>query len=85
MGAGNASDEYQYYIFDTFGREIFNIGFSKYDENCNGEYDEDDEYIFDNVKVTKEIWEDLTRQYLYEDEDGIEQIKNEIEWLKMEF
>lgn len=60
MGAGNASDEYQYYIFDTFGREIFNIGFSKYDENGNGEYDEDDEYIFDNVKVTKEIWEDLT-------------------------
>lgn len=85
MGAGNKSDEYQYYIFDTFGREIFHIGFSKYDENGNGEYDEDDEYIFDNVKVTKEIWEDLTRQYLYEDEDGIEQIKNEIEWLKMEF
>ena len=46
----------------------------------NGEYDEGDEYVFDNVEVTKDIWEKLTERFLYIDEDGIERIKNEIEW-----
>ena len=85
MGAGPVSDGCKYSIFDTFGNEIFSIGFTKYDENGNGTYDEDDEYIFDDVIVTKDEWEKLTRKYLYKDEDGIDQIKNEISWLKMEF
>lgn len=85
MGAGPLSDEYTYLIFDTSGNEIFSIGFTKYDENSNGEYDEDDEYVFDGVVVTKQVWEELTRRYLYIDEDGVEQIKDEIEWLQMEF
>ena len=37
-------------------------------------------YVFDNVEVTKDIWEKLTERFLYIDEDGIERIKNEIEW-----
>ena len=41
---------------------------------------EGDEYVFDNVEVTKDIWEKLTERFLYIDEDGIERIKNEIEW-----
>ena len=53
---------------------------TKYDKNFNGEYDEGDEYVFDNVEVTKDIWEKLTERFLYIDEDGIERIKNEIEW-----
>ena len=80
FGAGPLSDEYRYYIFDTYGNETFSIGFTKYDKNFNGEYDEDDEYVFDNVEVTKDIWEKLTERFLYIDEDGIERIKNEIEW-----
>ena len=56
------------------------FGFTKYDKNFNGEYDEGDEYVFDNVEVTKDIWEKLTERFLYIDEDGIERIKNEIEW-----
>ena len=63
MGAGPVSDGYKYSIFDTFGNEIFSIGFTKYDENGNGTYDEDDEYIFDDVIVTKDEWEKLTRKY----------------------
>ena len=80
FGAGPLSDEYRYYIFDTYGNETFSIGFTKYDKNFNGEYDEGDEYVFDNVEVTKDIWEKLTERFLYIDEDGIERIKNEIEW-----
>lgn len=56
------------------------LRFTKYDKNFNGEYDEGDEYVFDNVEVTKDIWEKLTERFLYIDEDGIERIKNEIEW-----
>ena len=36
--------------------------------------------LIDNVEVTKDIWEKLTERFLYIDEDGIERIKNEIEW-----
>ncbi len=49
-------------------------------KNFNGEYHEGDEYVFDNVEVTKDIREKLTERFLYIDEDGIERIKNEIEW-----
>ena len=80
FGAGPLSDEYRYYIFDTYGNETFSIGFTKYDKNFNVEYDEGDEYVFDNVEVTKDIWEKLTERFLYIDEDGIERIKHEIEW-----
>ena len=44
-------------------------------KNFNGEYDEGDEYVFDNVEVTKDIWEKLTERFLYIDEDGIRKDK----------
>ncbi|MDL2302213.1 hypothetical protein LJC58_07655 [Lachnospiraceae bacterium OttesenSCG-928-D06] len=42
-------------IYD--GNEIYRIRFSKYDQNKNGIYDDDDEYLFDEVNVIKEQWE----------------------------
>lgn len=73
-------DVYNYMIMDYLGNEIYGLGFSKYDQNQNGIYDDSDEFLFDWVNVTKEQWELLTERFLYIDEAGIEQVKNEIEW-----
>lgn len=44
-------------------------------------YDDNDEYLFDWVNVSKKQWEALTERFLYIDESGVEQIRNEIEWI----
>jgi hypothetical protein len=83
-GSGPMSDEYFYIIVDFSGNEVFSLRFSKYDKNANGFYDKNDEYLFDGVSVTKEIWEGLTKRYFFTDATGIEQIRNEIEWVVLE-
>jgi len=80
-GAAPDSDEYNYLIYNYLGNEILNISFAKYDLNENGIYDSGDEYFYDGVKVTKEIWEKLTERFLYTDIVGIEEIRNEISWI----
>ncbi|MDL2302564.1 hypothetical protein LJC58_09450 [Lachnospiraceae bacterium OttesenSCG-928-D06] len=80
FGAGPKHDVYNYIIMDYLGNEIFGLVFSKYDQNQNGIYDDSDEFLFDWINVTKEQWELLTERYIYIDEAGIEQVKNEIEW-----
>ncbi|WP_167956842.1 hypothetical protein [Anaerosporobacter faecicola] len=80
FGAGPQYDSYCYHIFDYMGNEVWTVTFSKFDKNENGVYDKNDEYMFGGVKVSKKIWEALTEQYIYVDEDGIEKIRNEIEW-----
>lgn len=81
FGAGPKEDTYKYIILDYLGNEIYRLSFSKYDQNKNEIYDDDDEYLFDEINVTKGQWEALTEKFLYIDEAGIEQIKNEIEWI----
>lgn len=80
FGAGAMHDVYNYIIMDYLGNVIYGLVFSKYDQNQNGIYDDNDEFLFDWVDVTKEQWELLTERFLYIDEAGIEQVKNEIEW-----
>lgn len=80
LGAGPMEDIYNYIILDYSGNEVYSLGFSKYDKNQNGIYDEADEYLFDGVNVSKDQWDLLTQRFLYIDEAGIEQIKDEIEW-----
>lgn len=83
FGTAPMSDEYNYLILDFLGNEVWEINFSKYDKDNNGIYDNKDDYIFDGVNVTNEIWDALTERYLYTDKNGIEQIRNEIEWVVM--
>lgn len=80
FGAAPNFDVYNYSIYNFSGDEIFNINFSKYDLNENGIYDNNDEYFFDGVNVTKEMWEKLTERYIYRDAMEVEQIRNEINW-----
>ena len=68
------------YILNCLGDELYILSFSKYDENQNGIYDENDSYLFNEVDVTKTQWDLLTEDYIYIDDSGIEQIKNKIEW-----
>lgn len=79
-GAAPMHDMYNYIIYDFSGKEIFSLGFSKYDLNENDSYDSDDEYLFGSVDVSKEQWEALTSKYLYIDQKGVEQVRNEIQW-----
>ena len=65
------------------GNEIWNITFLCYDTNENGSYDEDDEYLFDGLEISKKQWDELTAKYLYRDSDGDLKIQNEIEWVKL--
>jgi len=74
-------DEFNYMVFDYLGNDILGISFSRYDDNQNGVFDDADKYLFDGVIVTKTIWEELAERYLYTDENGVEHIKNEIEWI----
>lgn len=80
FAGGPLSVGYVYCIFDYMGNEVWTVKFSKYDKNENGVYDKNDEYIFDGVKVSKKIWAALTEQYINVDEDGIDHIRNEIDW-----
>ena len=80
FGTAPISDEYNYFVLDFLGKKIWELNFSKYDSNENGNYDINDVYLFDGVNVSKEVWDALTARYLYIDGNGIEQIKNEIEW-----
>lgn len=68
---------YRYFILNYSGETVFEVIFSKEAKDGNGILDQ---YVFDGVTVTKEIWEELTERYLYVDVDGIERIRNEIEW-----
>jgi len=82
-GSAPMHEIYNYHIYNFAGDEVWNIPFSCYDSNENGSYDEDDEYLFHNIKVTQKQWEELTAKYLCRDSDGGLNIKNEIEWINL--
>lgn len=80
FGTAPMSDEYSYFNLNFAGHEVDRINFSKYDKNENGVYDEHDDYWFDRVSVTKQVWDGLTQRYLGLDSAGNEEIRNQIEW-----
>ncbi len=71
---------YSYFELDESGNEINELGFY-WDEN-NGNYipDEYDDFFFDGNACSMEEWYDKTREYLYTDENGREQIRNQVDW-----
>jgi len=68
--------QYRYYIFNHSGKEMFSLSFAKQDINFDGT----DEYFFNNIEIDKKTWNQLTEPYLYIDEQGLEQIRNQIEF-----
>ena len=49
--------------------------------NDNGIHDERDEYLFEDTNVTQNQWNNLTKEYLYQDEEGVWGIANELNWI----
>ena len=72
---------YSYFELDGKGNQINGLGFY-WDEN-NGNYipDKEDDFFFDGKACSMEEWYDRTRKYLYTDENGREQIRNQLEWM----
>jgi len=79
-GIVGSEESYNCYLLDYSGNKIFNLNFSRYDYSQDSNFDDKDEYTFDGVRVSREQWMELTRKYLYTDDEGNEQIKDEIEW-----
>lgn len=71
---------YSYFELDESGNKINELGFY-WDEN-DGNYipDEFDDFFFDGNACSMEEWYDRTREYLYTDENGREQIRNQVDW-----
>lgn len=82
-GSAPMNDIYTYHIYDLMGNEIWNITFLCYDANENGSYDENDDYLFDGIEISKKQWDELTAKYLYRDSEEILKIQNEIEWVNL--
>ena len=75
-------DFYRYFEIDTSGNSLNEVTFEWVDINENLICDENDEFIYDNRSCTKEEWYEQTREYLYTDEEGRYQIRNQVEWIR---
>lgn len=60
----NSPIQYTYYVLDFYGNEKLRIDFDVYNINDEGFYDENSDYVFENLDVTKEEWDILTKKYL---------------------
>lgn len=76
-------DSYSYFELDASGNPVGKLKFSWMDANENWLCDEDDEFMFDGNICTKEEWFAGTRNYLFTDEEGREQIRNQAEWITL--
>lgn len=94
IGTGHhRQDYYCYFRLDALGNEVDKIKFYWTDINENNIYDDSDEYGFkilgdeekeydmEKSSCTKEEWFEKTRKYLYTDENGKEQIRNQVDWI----
>ena len=63
QGGAPVHTDYQYIILDFYGNEIYNIGFSKYDAFDDGTNKDIARYYIDNVEVSKDAWNALTKRY----------------------
>ena len=72
-------DYYTYFELNTSGEPVNELNFSWINDE-NYAFGEDDEYLFAGSPYTFEEWYDMTREYLYTDTTGTEQIRNAVEW-----
>lgn len=75
-------DFYRYFEMDSVGNPINEVTFEWTDINENLICDENDEFIYDNHSCTKEEWDQQTKEYLFTDEAGRYQIRDQVEWIR---
>ena len=64
LGGANDRTSYVYMVFDYYGKELLSVTFEKYNSNIDGIYDENSNFFFEDVEVSKEDWDKLTEKYL---------------------
>jgi len=69
---------YNYIIYNFSGDEVINIYF--YEQFASELLEQEDGYFLDDVELTKEQWEALTRKFFKMKEGDSLQLDNEIEW-----
>ena len=75
-------DFYLYFEMDKSGNFTNEVTFEWTDINENLICDEKDEFIYNNRSCTKEEWYEQTKEYLYIDEEGRYQIREQVEWIR---
>lgn len=55
---------YKYSVFDFYGNVVLENVFEKYNPNPAGIYDENSDCFFEEVEVSKNDWDVLTKKYL---------------------
>lgn len=74
---------YRYSVFNIKGDEIDGFSFSKANINeCTG-YDEGDKYLYDGISISCEMWEKLTKRYVYQDNKGNLIIADDLNWITL--
>lgn len=71
---------YVYFELDESGLEINHVRFSRDEKYGNDVSDKEEEFYFDDVICRQEEWFAKTREYLYTDENGREEVRNQAEW-----
>ncbi len=71
---------WEYFQLDSAGNEVQKVTFSRWDQNGNRRYDDEDTYKYNDENCSREEWLERTGMYLYSDSEGKVQIRNEIEW-----
>ena len=69
----NREEVYYYQMLNEKGNIVYEICFGRYSDN--GKYDDESIYIYDNVEITKDIWEKLTEKYFDMIDDGVKWIE----------
>lgn len=72
--AFTGEDFFEYFMLDSMGKKINRMSFRI-------KHSEEREYYINEVRCTKEEWEEKTGKYLTMDEDGwLLEIKNQVDW-----
>lgn len=75
------SNLFVYHNFDYCGEDRYRLEFSWDDTNMNDIHDKEDEYLFDDVPVSQDIWEKLVKRYICQDENGTWAFVDELDWV----
>ena len=77
IGGAPLHYDYEYFVTNQEGEDIFSVSFSWYDDNLNGEVDKEDVFLKEGVEISYEEWKELEKEYL---KIGT----NRISWISLE-
>ena len=64
IGGAPLHHDYEYFMTNQEGEDIFSVSFSWYDDNLNGEVDRADVFLKEGIEISYEEWEEIEEKYL---------------------